>query len=396
MNGDSEKLVYMDHAATTPLRSEALEDMLPYLQGSFGNPSSLYTLAQEARNAVDRSRRTIASLIGARSSELTFTSGGTESDNAAIKGGAMAMRHLGRHIITSAIEHHAVLHTCHQMEQFGFEVTYLPVDQYGLVSESDLLNAVTSETILVSIMMANNEIGTIQPISELSESIQSVSRRDGRTILFHTDAVQAAPWTDLQPLTISSELLSLSSHKIAGPMGIGALYVRPGLDLPPFVRGGGQQGGRRGGTEATALIVGFGAACARTQAIRDESVVRVAGLRDRLEATLLDSIEGARRNGSESRLPNTCHMSFAHCDGNVLVARLDLDGVSASAGAACASGVAETSPVIDALRLPAKYSAGSLRLSLGYETTESDVDRAIHAIPNAVHAVRESGLEATR
>ena len=239
MNGDSEKLVYMDHAATTPLRSEALEDMLPYLQGSFGNPSSLYTLAQEARNAVDRSRRTIASLIGARSSELTFTSGGTESDNAAIKGGAMAMRHLGRHIITSSIEHHAVLHTCHQMEQFGFEVTYLPVDQYGLVSESDLLNAVTSETILVSIMMANNEIGTIQPISELSESIQSVSRRDERTILFHTDAVQALGHepVDLSQLA-AVHMLSMSAHKFHGPRGVGGLFIRRGTPFEPLIMGG--------------------------------------------------------------------------------------------------------------------------------------------------------------
>ena len=239
-------------------------------------------------------------------------------------------------------------------------------------------------------MAANNEVGSLQP----AEKIASIAH-DFRA-LFHTDAVQAAPWTNLQPLALASDLLSLSSHKVAGPMGIGALYVRPGLDLPPFVRGGGQQGGRRGGTEATALIVGFGAACARTRAIRDESVARVAKLRDRLETTLLDSIGGAHRNGGESRLPNTCHMSFAHCDGNVLVARLDLDGVSASAGAACASGVAKTSPVIDALSLPAKYSAGSLRLSLGYETTESDVDRAIHAIPCAVHAVRGAHLEVAR
>ena len=246
MNGDSEKLVYMDHAATTPLRSEALEDMLPYLQGSFGNPSSLYTLAQDARNAVDRSRRTIASLIGARSSELTFTSGGTESDNAAIKGGAMAMRHLGRHIITSSIEHHAVLHTCHQMEQFGFEVTYLPVDQYGLVSESDLLNAVTSETILVSIMMANNEIGTIQPFSDLSDSIRSVSKRDERTILFHTDAVQALGHVpvDLSQLA-AVHMLSMAAHKFHGPRGVGGLFIRRGTPFEPLIMGGGQQRQRR-------------------------------------------------------------------------------------------------------------------------------------------------------
>ena len=380
--------VYLDHNASVPLCVEAINAMQPWLTGSVSNPSSVHRSGQRSRAAVEKARGEVAKLLGCQPSAVIFTSGGTEANNMAIWGGLGWPPH--GHLVVSAIEHPAVMEPAVALRDLGVEVTFAPADNQAVVALKTVRAAISPNTRLVSIMAANNEVGSLQPI----EKIAAMAHDSGA--LFHTDAVQAAPWTDLQPLTTASDLISLSSHKIAGPMGIGALYVRPGLDLPPFVRGGGQQGGRRGGTEATALIVGFGAACARTRTIRDESVARVAGLRDRLETTLLDSIEGARRNGSECRLPNTCHMSFAYCDGNVLVARLDLDGVSASAGAACASGVAKTSPVIDALSLPAKYSAGGLRLSLGYETTESDVDRAIHTIPCAVHAVRESGLKVAR
>ena len=380
--------VYLDHNASVPLCVEAINAMQPWLTGSVSNPSSVHRSGQRSRAAVEKARGEVAKLLGCQPSAVIFTSGGTEANNMAIWGGLGWPPH--GHLVVSAIEHPAVMEPAVALRDLGVEVTFAPADNQAVVALEAVRAAISPNTRLVSIMAANNEVGSIQPI----KTIAAMAHDSGA--LFHTDAVQAAPWTDLQPLTTASDLISLSSHKIAGPMGIGALYVRPGLDLPPFVRGGGQQGGRRGGTEATALIVGFGAACARTRTIRDESVARVAGLRDRLETTLLDSIEGARRNGSECRLPNTCHMSFAYCDGNVLVARLDLDGVSASAGAACASGVAKASPVIDALSLPAKYSAGGLRLSLGYETTESDVDRAIHTIPCAVHAVRESGLEVAR
>ena len=380
--------VYLDHNASVPLCVEAINAMQPWLTGSVSNPSSVHRSGQRSRAAVEKARGEVAKLLGCQPSAVIFTSGGTEANNMAIWGGLGWPPH--GHLVVSAIEHPAVMEPAVALRDLGVEVTFAPADNQAVVGLEAVRAAISPNTKLVSIMAANNEVGSLQPI----EKIAAMAHDSGA--LFHTDAVQAAPWTDLQPLTTASDLISLSSHKIAGPMGIGALYVRPGLDLPPFVRGGGQQGGRRGGTEATALIVGFGAACARTRTIRDELVGRVAGLRDRLETTLLDSIEGARRNGSECRLPNTCHMNFAYCDGNVLVARLDLDGVSASAGAACASGVAKASPVIDALSLPAKYSAGGLRLSLGYETTESDVDRAIHAIPCAVHAVRESGLEVTR
>ena len=380
--------VYLDHNASVPLCVEAINAMQPWLTGSVSNPSSVHRSGQRSRAAVEKARGEVAKLLGCQPSAVIFTSGGTEANNMAIWGGLGWPPH--GHLVVSAIEHPAVMEPAVALRDLGVEVTFAPADNQAVVALKTVRAAISPNTRLVSIMAANNEVGSLQPI----EKIAAMAHNSGA--LFHTDAVQAAPWVDLQPLTTASDLISLSSHKIAGPMGIGALYVRPGLDLPPFVRGGGQQGGRRGGTEATALIVGFGAACARTRTIRDESVARVAGLRDRLETTLLDSIEGARRNGSECRLPNTCHMSFAYCDGNVLVARLDLDGVSASAGAACASGVAKASPVIDALSLPAKYSAGGLRLSLGYETTESDVDRAIHTIPCAVHAVRESGLEVAR
>ena len=380
--------VYLDYNASVPLCVEAINAMQPWLTGSVSNPSSVHRSGQRSRAAVERARGQVAKLLGCQPSAVIFTSGGTEANNMAIWGGLGWPPH--GHLVVSSIEHPAVMEPAVALRDLGVEVTFVPANNQAVVTLEAVLAAISPNTRLISIMAANNEVGSLQP----AEKIASIAHDSGA--LFHTDAVQAAPWTNLQPLALASDLLSLSSHKIAGPMGIGALYVRPGLDLPPFVRGGGQQGGRRGGTEATALIVGFGAACARTRAIRDESVARVAKLRDRLETTLLDSIRGARRNGCEPRLPNTCHMSFAHCDGNVLVARLDLDGVSASAGAACASGVAHASPVIDALSLPAKYRDGSLRLSLGYETTESDVDRAIHTIPCAVHAVRGAHLEVAR
>jgi len=390
MNGDSEKLVYMDHAATTPLRSEALEDMLPYLQGSFGNPSSLYTLAQEARNAVDRSRRTVANLIGARSSELTFTSGGTESDNAAIKGGAMAMRHLGRHIITSSIEHHAVLHTCHQMEQFGFEVTYLPVDQYGLVSESDLLNAVTSETILVSIMMANNEIGTIQPIAELSESIQSVSRRDERTILFHTDAVQALGHVPVDLSELSAvHMLSMSAHKFHGPRGVGGLFIRRGTPFEPLMMGGGQERQRRSGTENVAGIVGMATALKLSMYEIEENKSKLHNLRNKIVKTLSSEIKGVVFNGHDvDRLPNNVSVSVEGVEGEPILLGLDLKGICASSGSACSSASLEPSHVLLALGRSAEQAQGTLRITLGRDNTEEDVDYLLETLIDLVYKLR--------
>jgi cysteine desulfurase len=295
------------------------------------------------------------------------------------------------HLVISAIEHPAVMEPAEALRDVGVDLTVVPVDDEARVDPGAVRDAVRPDTKLVSIMAANNEVGTVQPV----QAIAALAREEGT--LFHTDAVQAAPWLDLKPLVAASDLVSISSHKLAGPLGMGALYARPGVGLVPLIRGGGQQGGRRGGTEATASMAGFGAACARADRMRDEAANRVAKLRDQLEARLLESVDRIRRNGArEARLPNTCHVSFAGCDGNALVARLDLEGIAASAGAACASGVAHSSPVMEALGLPPEYLAGALRLSLGYATTEADVDRAAEVIPGAVAALRAAGLEAIR
>ncbi|MCH7824877.1 MAG: cysteine desulfurase [Acidobacteria bacterium] len=380
--------VYLDYNASAPLCAEAADAMQPWLAGRVCNPSSAHRSGQRSRAAVEQARGQVAELLGCPPAAVVFTSGGTEADNAAVWGG-LGWPPRG-HLVISAIEHPAVMEPAAALRDLGVEVTHVPVDDEARVDPEAVRAALRPDTALVSIMAANNEVGSLQPVEKIAAIAHDVGA------LFHTDAVQAAAWIDLRPLVAASDLLSISSHKIAGPMGIGALYVRPGLDLAPLVRGGGQQGGRRGGTEATAAMVGFGAACARTLASRDQAVVRVVALRDRLEAMLLDSIEGMRRNGGEPRLPNTCHMSFARCDGNALVARLDLDGIAASAGAACASGVAHASPVMEALGVPAEYLAGALRLSLGYETTAADVDHAIDVVPTAVHALRAAGLEAVR
>ena len=390
MNDDLETLVYMDHAATTPLRPAVLEDMLPYLKGSFGNPSSLYTLAQEARNAVDRSRRTIARLIGIRSSELTFTSGGTESDNAAIKGGAMAMRHLGRHIITSTIEHHAVLHTCHQMEQFGFKVTYLPVDQDGLVSKSDLLDSVTSETILVSIMMANNEIGTIQPISDLSESIRAISEKDERTILFHTDAVQALGHIPIDLSELKAvHMMSMSAHKFYGPRGVGGLFIRRGTPFEPLMMGGGQERQRRSGTENVSGIVGMASALKFSVEEMEENKNKLLRFKTKIIETLSREMKGVVFNGHPvDRLPNNISVSFEGVEGEPILLGLDLKGICASSGSACSSASLEPSHVLLAMGSSAEQAQGTLRITLGRDNSEEDVDYLLETLIELVSKLR--------
>ena len=390
MNDDLETLVYMDHAATTPLRPAVLEDMLPYLKGSFGNPSSLYTLAQEARNAVDRARRTIARLIGIRSSELTFTSGGTESDNAAIKGGAMAMRHLGRHIITSTIEHHAVLHTCHQMEQFGFKVTYLPVDQDGLVSKSDLLDSVTSETILVSIMMANNEIGTIQPISDLSESIRAISEKDERTILFHTDAVQALGHIPIDLSELKAvHMMSMSAHKFYGPRGVGGLFIRRGTPFEPLMMGGGQERQRRSGTENVSGIVGMASALKFSVEEMEENKNKLLRFKTKIIETLSREMKGVVFNGHPvDRLPNNVSVSFEGVEGEPILLGLDLKGICASSGSACSSASLEPSHVLLAMGSSAEQAQGTLRITLGRDNSEEDVDYLLETLIELVSKLR--------
>ena len=257
MSISENEIIYLDHAATTNLRPEVLDAMLPYMQSSYGNPSSIYNLAQEARKAVDESRETVARILGARISEIVFTSGGTESDNAAIKGVALAMRNVGTHIVTTAIEHHAVLHTCQQMEQFGFDVTYLPVDSCGKVSRDDVLNALREDTILVSVMMANNEIGTIQPIKDIAEAVKIRAAEENKTILVHTDAVQAAGALEINVKDLGIDMLSISAHKFHGPRGVGLLYLKRGTPFEPLIIGGGQERQNRSGTENVPGIVGL-------------------------------------------------------------------------------------------------------------------------------------------
>lgn len=383
------KLVYMDHAATTPLRSEALEAMLPYFTESYGNPSSIYTLAQESRKAIDDARESVAHLIGARISELVFTSGGTESDNAALKGVAFALRNLGNHIITTSIEHHAVLHTCHQLEQFGFEVTYLPVDRHGLVDPEDVRAAVTDQTVLVSVMMANNEIGTIEPISDVARVVKEEAERRGRAIPVHTDAVQAAGALDVNVRALGVDLLSMSAHKFYGPKGVGALYVKRGTPFEAQQMGGGQERQRRSGTENVPGIVGMAEAFRLACEEREYESQRLAALRDRVIAGLEERVPRVRLNGHRTlRLPNNVNMSIESVEGEPVLLGLDFAGISASSGSACSSASLEPSHVLLAIGLPADLAQGSLRITLGRDTTDSDVDYLLDTLPALVAKLR--------
>ena len=379
--------VYLDYNASAPLCEEARRAMEPFLERAPFNASSAHRSGQRSRAAIERARAQVAELLGCEPAAVVFTSGGTEADNAALWGG-LGWPPAG-HVVISAVEHPAIAEPAAALQDLGVGVSLVGVDARGVVDPDAVREAMRPETRLVSIMTANNELGSLQPVVELAR----VARESGA--LFHTDAVQAAPWIDLGPVVAAADLVSISSHKLAGPLGMGALYVRPGLEIAPLLRGGGQQGARRGGTEPTAATVGFGAACLRAAVRRHEAAPRVAGLRDRLERSLAESVPDVRLNGArEARLPNTCHLSVARCDGNALVARLDLDGVAASAGAACASGVGHASPVLEAIGVPAEYVGGALRLSLGYETDDDDVARAAAVVPNAIEALRAAGVEA--
>ena len=385
----SGKTIYMDHAATTPVRKEVLEAMLPYFGGSFGNPSSIYTMAQEARKAVDDSRETIAHILGARVSEIVFTSGGTESDNAALKGAAFALRHLGDHIITSSIEHHAVLHTCHQLEQFGVKVTYLPVDRHGLVDPDDVGRAITDKTVLVSVMLANNEIGTIEPVPEIARVVKDEARRREQTIVMHTDAVQAAGSLDLNVKSLGVDLLSLSSHKLYGPKGVGALYVKRGTPFEPQQMGGGQERQRRSGTENVPGIVGMGEAMRLATEERDEVSSRCIRLRDKIIAGIQEMVDRAHLNGHPTlRLPNNLNISFEAVEGEPILLGLDFAGICASSGSACSSASLEPSHVLLAIGRPADLAQGSLRITLGRDNTEDEVDYLLSVLPDLVNRLR--------
>ena len=387
--GLSERLIYMDHAATTAVRPEALEAMLPYFGVNFGNPSSIYTLAQEARNAVDDARQTIAGLIGCRISELIFTSGGTESDNTALKGVAFALRNVGNHIITTAIEHHAILHTCHQLEQFGFDVTYLPVDRHGLVDPDDVAKAITDRTILVSVMLANNEIGTIEPVAAIARTVKQEARRLDRNILMHTDAVQGAGFLDLNVRELGVDLMSLSAHKFHGPKGVGVLYVKRGTPFEPQMMGGGQERERRSGTENVPGIVGMAEAFRLACQERETTAARCVAMRDRIIEGLQDRVEHAHLNGHPvERLPNNVNISFEAVEGEPILLGLDFAGISASSGSACSSASLEPSHVLLAIGLAAELAQGSIRITLGKDNTDEEVEYLLSVMPDFVNRLR--------
>ncbi len=383
------KFVYMDNAATTPVRPEVLEAMLPYFSESYGNPSSIYTLAQESRKAVDDSRERVAKVLGCRSSEVIFTSGGTESDNTAIRGAAMALQPTGNHIITTVIEHHAVLHTCHYMENLGFQVTYLPVDQHGLVSLEDLARAVTDKTVLVSIMLANNEIGTIQPVAEAAELVKARARAMGRTIVVHTDAVQGAGYFDLNVRKLGVDMLSLSSHKFHGPKGSGVLYVRRGTPFTPQQVGGAQERQRRAGTENVPGIVGTAVALQLAAEEREWLCGHTLELRERLIQGVQERVERAYLNGHPTqRLPNNANFCFEYVEGEPVLLGLDFAGIAASSGSACTSATLEPSHVLVAIGRTAELAQSSLRLTLGRQNTLEEIDYVLSVLPDIVKKFR--------
>ena len=385
----SERIIYMDHSATTPVRPEALEAMLPYFTADFGNPSSIYTIGQEARKAVDDAREHIARILGARMSEIVFTSGGTESDNAALKGAAFALRSLGNHIITTSIEHHAVLHTCYQLEQFGFDITYLPVDEHGLIDPQEVVDAITDRTILVSIMMANNEIGTIEPIREITRLVKTEAKRRDRSIIMHTDAVQAAGFLDINVRSLGVDLLSLSAHKIYGPKGVGLLYIKRGTPFEEQNAGGGQERQRRSGTENVPGIVGFGKALHLAVSEREETSAHCLRLREKLTQGIFETIDGVRLNGHpDHRLPSNVNISFEGVEGEPVLLGLDFAGVCASSGSACSSASLEPSHVLLAIGLTAEMAQGSLRITLGRDNTDEDVDYLLSILPDMIGKLR--------
>ena len=357
--------------------------MLPYFTECFGNPSSIHSTGRDARRAIDAARKQVAAAINCQPNEVYFTAGGSESDNWAIKGAALSRRSKGNHIITSSIEHHAVLHTCQWLEKQGFEVTYLPVDADGQVSVSDVEKAITDKTILITIMAANNEIGTIQPIAEIGKLAKS------KGVLFHTDAVQAIGAIPIDVQAIGCDMLSLSAHKFHGPKGVGALYIRKGLRLDNLIQGGAQERGQRAGTENLAGIVGLGKAIELASANLEANAARMTALRDKLIDGIMARIPDVKLNGHRTnRLPNNVNVSVRYVEGEALLLRLDLAGVAGSSGSACTSGSLDPSHVLLAIGLPHEIAHGSLRLTLGNETTDADIDYVLDKLPGIVSDLR--------
>lgn len=378
-----EKIVYMDHAATTYVKPEVLDEMMPYFTEKFGNPSSFYSISRETHMAIDEARTRVAKGLNAQTSEIYFTNGGSESDNWAIKGVAYANKKKGNHIITTKIEHHAVLHTCEYLEKNGFEVTYLDVDSEGFVRIEDLKNAIKDTTILVSIMFANNEIGTIQPIKEIGELCRE------KKIIFHTDAVQAIGHVEIDVKDMKIDLLSLAGHKFYGPKGVGALYVRKGVRIDNLVHGGSQERARRAGTENIPGIVGLGKAMELATENVEENSKKLAKLRDRLMTGLMD-VPRTLLNGptGDKRLPGNCNVCFEFIEGEGILLSLDFEGICGSSGSACTSGSLEPSHVLLAIGRKHEIAHGSLRLTLGDATTEEEVDYVIKTVPAIINRLR--------
>lgn len=378
------KKIYMDYAATTPVRKEVMKEMLPYFSDKFGNASSLHGFGVDAAKALEEARNAIAKSIGAQPEEIIFTSGGTEADNLAIKGVAKASRPKGNHIIISSIEHHAVLNACRSLEEAGYRITYLPVDKDGIVSVADIRGAITEKTILISVMYANNEIGTIQPIKDIGRVAQE------KGIILHTDAVQVFGKMPIDVNDLKVDLMSISAHKIGGPKGVGVLYVRKGIPLSPQQHGGNQEGGKRAGTENVAGIVGLAAATKITLKEMKGENKRLRKLRNRLIEGVLTSMKGVRLNGHpEKRLANNVNFSFVGAEGEAIVLKLNELGIAASTGSACSSHDLRPSHVLLALGLDPVKAHGSLRLTLGDDTTQTDVDYVAKVVPKVVEKLRE-------
>jgi cysteine desulfurase len=377
------KRIYLDYAATTPTHPEVMKAMLPYFADSFGNPSSIHSYGQEAKDAIERARSKVAALIGARSEEIVFTGSGTEADNFAVKGVVLSRQAKGNHIITSSIEHHAVLETCKFLEKQGFSVTYLPVDGYGLVDPTDVKKAITKRTILVSIMHANNECGTIEPIAEIGNIVREAE------IYFHTDAVQTVGHIPLDVNKSNVDLLSISAHKLYGPKGVGVLYIRKGTRISSFMHGGNQERGRRASTENVPGIVGFGKAAEIAQQEMLEEAQKLTALRDRLIESILEGIEYTQLNGHPvKRLPNNVNVSINYVEGESILLNLDLDGICASTGSACSSADLEPSHVLVAMGLPHLQAHSSLRFTLGKWTTEEDISMVLDVLPGIISKLR--------
>jgi cysteine desulfurase len=377
------KRIYLDYAATTPTHPEVVEAMLPYCGQIFGNPSSIHFYGQEAKAAVEEAREKIAAFIGAQGEEIVFTSGGTESNNFALKGIAYASEGKGNHIITTAIEHNSMIEPCEFLARRGFEITYLPVDSYGLIDPGEVEKAITDRTIMVSVMHANNEVGTIEPIKEIAE----IANRKG--VYFHTDAVQTVGHIPVDVNELGVDLLTISAHKLYGPKGVGALYIRNGTRITSFIHGGGQERTRRAGTENVSAIVGFGKAIEIARAEMAEERKRLLSLRDKLIQGLFERIDNIRLNGHpRQRLPNNVNVSIDFVEGESMLLSLDLEGIAASSGSACSSGASEPSHVLLALGLSPGQAQCSLRFTLGHETVAEDIDRVLEILPQIVARLR--------